>query len=327
MAQTKKFPTDELVLDERCQARADVDHDAVTEYRDAYAAGTELPDPKVFMVSGKAYVVDGYHRVPAAILAKKRWLRCEVVGEGTLDDAVWYAAAVNQTHGVRRTNADKRRAVRLALETPIGQEQSSAEIARHVGVSDKLVTLVREEVERELRDSRGSGHVDQPRNSEVATRVGKDGKRRPARQPRARTVVEPEPDAGHPCDGVPEIVEERDPFEGVPALADTAADQGAPALAQSIPPVGEKLLAAAAEIKRARHACRKLLGEELNAYAQRTEEALRGAEYALRYAVPEVCPGCGGEGCKRCTGRGWVDRSTAEQMRASAKVLGRETAA
>src|SRR5690606_14855359 len=139
------------VLDERCQARADVDHDAVQEYRAAYEAGVELPPPRVFMVSGKAILIDGFHRVPAAMNAGKRWLRCEGVGEGTIDEAIWHAAAVNQTHGVRRTNADKRRAVRLALETEIGMEQSSRVIAEHVGVSHEFVNKIRDEIESERR--------------------------------------------------------------------------------------------------------------------------------------------------------------------------------
>lgn len=317
---TKKFPVSELVLDERCQARADVDHEAVTEYRDAYAAGVALPEPKVFMVSGKAYVVDGYHRVPAAILAKKAWLKCEVVGEGTIEDAVWYAAGVNQAHGVRRTNADKRRAVRLALETPTGAEQSSAALAKHIGVSDKLVTLVREELgdarnsERhdagDARNSEREDGEDDVRNSERETRVDSLGRRQPAKKSRA---VEPE------------VV---DPLEDVPALADDLEDE-APATSKTfgIPNVKERLLAAEAEIKRARLACRRILGEDLNAHAQAIETALSGAEQRLKYAVPETCPECAGEGCKWCGDRGWVTGSQASQMRATAKSIGRTATA
>src|SRR5690606_15143039 len=142
-----KVPIEEIEMDHRCQARADVNHDAVAEYAEAYRNGTQLPPPEVFLVSGKLYLVDGYHRVPAAHAAGIGFLRVEIVGEGTIDDAIWYATGVNRSHGVRRSNADKRRAVLMALESPIGQEQSSRAIAEHLGLSPQFVSALRKEWE------------------------------------------------------------------------------------------------------------------------------------------------------------------------------------
>src|SRR5690606_39168080 len=108
-----------------------------------------------------------------------RWLRCEVVGEGTIDEAIWHAAAVNQTHGVRRTNADKRRAVRLALETEIGMEQSSRVIAEHVGVSHTFVERLREELaaERQVTTVATSDAPEQVATDATSQpRRGRDGK-------------------------------------------------------------------------------------------------------------------------------------------------------
>lgn len=301
MSSTKKFPLDELVLDERCQARADVNHDAVQEYRAAYEAGVELPPPGVFMVSGKAVVVDGFHRVPAAIAAGKRWLRCEVVGEGTIDEAIWHAAAVNQTHGVRRTNADKRRAVRLALETEIGMEQSSRVIAEHVGVGDQLVNTVRAEVERQLRDSRTS---DAGAVSEPSKRVGKDGKSYPAKKRQLREsrtsdpAVEAEPTSSE--------VEKEEP----PATA--------------MPGYGRDLTLIAKMLADVRRAIPK--DRVPNHLVQSLEEAIKRAEGVAKFAVPETCPACGGPGCDRCFGHGWTTRAEAEGIRAGAKRLRKDLA-
>ena len=166
MPDSRAIAIAELEMDTRCQARAEIQPDVVNDYAALYKAEAELPPIEVFEVSGKAYVVDGFHRVPAAAKAGRAFLRCVTVGKGTIDEAAWYATGVNQGHGIRRTNADKRRAIRLALESPIGQEQSNRTIAEHVGVHHELVGKVRSEVEANWR------------KPPVETRVGKDGKRR-----------------------------------------------------------------------------------------------------------------------------------------------------
>jgi len=54
----------------------------------------------------------------------------------------------NIPHGLRRTNADKRNAVRLALLHPYARAWSNRLIAKHVGVDSKTVASVRRELER-----------------------------------------------------------------------------------------------------------------------------------------------------------------------------------
>lgn len=307
MTSIKKLPLDEIILDERCQARADVDHDAVQEYRSAYEAGTELPPIRVFLVSGKAYLVDGFHRLPAALNAGKRWLRCEIVGEGTIDQAIWHASAVNQSHGVRRTNADKRRAVRIALQTEIGMEQSSRVIAEHVGVSHVFVERVRDEIEAEQRSAR---QVETDTTSEARKRIGRDGKSYTAKPPRqVETVTTSE--AKEP------ISSEADPIEEASSTKGQEAD--------FLPAYGAELVTVAKALAEVRRALR---GRGLPlALEQRLAEAIQNAEGIARYAVPEACPRCEGEGCEKCRGAGWMPRAEAEQLRATAKRLGREVTA
>jgi hypothetical protein len=50
---------------------------------------------------------------------------------------------VNKSHGLRRTNADKQRAVEAALLHPKSRELSDSQIARHVGVDHKTVSAQR----------------------------------------------------------------------------------------------------------------------------------------------------------------------------------------
>lgn len=70
----------------------------------------------------------------------------------------------NQSHGIRRTNTDKQRAVRAALLHPKCAAMSDNQLAEHVGVSVTFVGKCRHELEE-------SGSL-----STVDSRTGKDGR-------------------------------------------------------------------------------------------------------------------------------------------------------
>lgn len=59
----------------------------------------------------------------------------------------------NASHGLRRTNEDKRREVKMALEAmaEAGLNWSDREIARRCRVSDKTVAVVRDSLSAEIR--------------------------------------------------------------------------------------------------------------------------------------------------------------------------------
>jgi hypothetical protein len=67
----------------------------------------------------------------------------EPVTTARVREVVLFAACANQTHGLQRTNADKRKAVTTLLEDDEWRQWSNPEIARRVGVSDELVRAVR----------------------------------------------------------------------------------------------------------------------------------------------------------------------------------------
>ena len=58
----------------------------------------------------------------------------------------------NIPQGLRRTNADKRKAVRLALLHPYSRAWSDRLIGKHVGVDHVTVGRVRRELERRNND-------------------------------------------------------------------------------------------------------------------------------------------------------------------------------
>jgi hypothetical protein len=170
----RPVPFESVVLVEKCQARAKLDSELVNEYAAIYREDQKrMPAVDVFMVDDQPHLVDGFHRLAAAATVGMDFLQIRVVGSGDLDDAVWFATSVNQGHGLRRSTADKRRAIRMALESPIGQEQSSRVIAEHVGVDHKTVSKLRAEWERGQKALGNFPNAPEARPATVKTKDGR----------------------------------------------------------------------------------------------------------------------------------------------------------
>jgi N6-adenosine-specific RNA methylase IME4 len=117
-------------------------------------------------------VWDGWHRIRGAKAAELETVPANVQ-QGTVEDARWHASSANQTPGLRRSNEDKGRAIRLALSHPRAATMSNYQIAEHCGVNEITV--------RRHRESSGAtmSHLnDDPK------RQGKDGKWYPATKTR-----------------------------------------------------------------------------------------------------------------------------------------------
>jgi len=140
------------------QSRERVNPEYVTELADLIKGGKKLPPIEVYGDGGSAvWCADGFHRILAHQQAGKRTIRCNV-HKGTKADAIWASCAANQEHGLRRTNADKRHAVEMALKAR--PTMSNRALADHVGVDNVFVGTVRRQV---LTVS-------------TCERIGKDGK-------------------------------------------------------------------------------------------------------------------------------------------------------
>ena len=131
-----------LVLDPRLQSRVEINEDTVAEYAIDIEAGDQFPPVIVFFDSTHFYLADGYHRYYGHKRAGKVSIRCEVIN-GTIRDAIYYSTAVNAKHGMRRSYADRRKAVMTLLEDFEWSLKSNTEIARHVGVSISFVSNLR----------------------------------------------------------------------------------------------------------------------------------------------------------------------------------------
>jgi hypothetical protein len=137
-----KIPVGQIVRNGGTQIREKIDWTTVDEYADDMRAGSIFPDITVFYDGIKYYLADGFHRVEAARKAELKEINAEVK-PGTRRDAVLHAVGANASHGLRRTNADKRRAVMMLLEDKEWSQWSDREIARRCAVSKTFVSNMR----------------------------------------------------------------------------------------------------------------------------------------------------------------------------------------
>ncbi len=144
---------DAIRTDGGTQARGAIDAAWVDELAAVVADGAGALDPVVVFYDGAAYwLADGFHRVAAYAKAGRAIIRAEV-NQGTRRDAVLYACGANAKHGLRRTNADKRRAVETLLRDDEWTQWSDREIARRCGVSNDFVSRTRPSICHSMTDA------------------------------------------------------------------------------------------------------------------------------------------------------------------------------
>ena len=101
----------------------------------------DLPPVVAYKLTDSTILLsEGFHRVEAYAKAGRDLIPVEL-RSGTREDAILNAAASNQSHGQRRTNEDKRLAVRLTLA--IQPQWTDRRVANHVGVGHTLVSDMR----------------------------------------------------------------------------------------------------------------------------------------------------------------------------------------
>jgi hypothetical protein len=177
--QLMKIRLDSINLDSSIQCRARINTSTVNEYADRMSKGDKFPPVILFGTAKKhprsvpvgwirklCWIGDGWHRVKAAQAIGQHQIDAELRPGGRID-ALKFALMSNTVHGNRRTNADKRRCVEIALrEFP---KLSSRAIAGMCGVDHKFVDSIRPKPTGDGRQSK---------------RTGRDGKERPAQQER-----------------------------------------------------------------------------------------------------------------------------------------------
>lgn len=278
-----------LVRDPSIQPRTELDKDSVQQYADAMERGEVFPPITVFKIDGKNVVAAGWHRIAAAEACNAASIRAEVHDGMTLRDAKLFAISDNAKHGVRLSNADKRRVVLTLLEDDEWATKSNREIAAQCGVSHEHVRRIKEERE--------------PKNEE------------PKPEPQSS---EPEQSTGGEGDGWGDDNQgggsepEKTKQESGP-LVDKAGNVVPPNLIGAFTEGREFFSAAVSNLSQTRDALVEAakngqFGKFLR--EQDISVELNNVIESLRFATPHgVCPECAGKGCDPCRQQGWMPKA------------------
>lgn len=159
-AEPLKLPLAEIEIDPELQARANgVSRATVREYAEAMRPNRP-DDPKdrqparfppviVFKdAKGKHWLADGFHRcaalasLPEAEDGTPRAIEVEL-REGSRRDAQLHAIGANFSHGLKRSNADRRKAALMLLTDATWGKRSDTWIAKQANVSQPFISKLR----------------------------------------------------------------------------------------------------------------------------------------------------------------------------------------
>jgi hypothetical protein len=143
----------QIRLDGGTQPRVEADDGTICAYQQDLEDGTQFPPVVVFCDGHNYWLADGFHRFYAYQCAKRVTIEAKI-WQGTRRDAILYSVGANATHGLRRNNADKRRAVMTLLHDSEWSKWSVRgawtcpyrQIAQQCGVSNRFVSNLRKEV-------------------------------------------------------------------------------------------------------------------------------------------------------------------------------------
>lgn len=198
----KKISIANIRVNGGTQSRAGINRDVVSDYAEAMQDGAEFPPLVVFFDGSTYWLADGFHRYEAASQAQQ-WEVMADIRQGTQRDAILHSVGANASHGLRRTNDDKRRAVMTLLNDETWATWTDREIARQCGVSAPLVASVR-------KNFTVNSYSEKPRT--YTTRHGTEaqmdtsniGKAKPVEQPEAEEQGQPAAASGEEPEERPE---------------------------------------------------------------------------------------------------------------------------
>jgi hypothetical protein len=143
--------TDNILASAATQVRKKLDKTTIDEYAEALGNGAQLPPMTVFAeVDSDRYILaDGFHRHHAYVNAEIGIVEVEV-REGSLHDALLWALGANAEHGLRRSSADRRNAVEMALKDPEISTLQIQQIADICRVDERTVRRIRDDLDLDI---------------------------------------------------------------------------------------------------------------------------------------------------------------------------------
>jgi hypothetical protein len=176
----KTLPPAIIRMDQSTQSRVSIDEETVKSYAQDLKDGADFPPITVFFDDTEYWLADGFHRLEAMIQIGRDAIEADA-REGTQRDAILFAVGANATNGLRRTNADKRRAVELLLNDKEWSSWSDRQIADKCGVAPNTVKSHRENLSAQNAQIRHPEKRTVTRKGRIYTqKIAKIGKRDPS---------------------------------------------------------------------------------------------------------------------------------------------------
>lgn len=133
--------------DGETQMRSRLNEETVADYAEKMQSGVRFPPVDLYYDGSAYWVGDGFHRIAAHKLAHGKTATIAAnVRSGSRRKAVLHAVGANDSHGLPRTNADKRRAVETLLMDGEWVTWSDRAIADACKVTHSLVSKMRKEL-------------------------------------------------------------------------------------------------------------------------------------------------------------------------------------
>jgi len=187
----KTIKIESIRIDGGTQARASLDQNTVAEYAEAMEHGAKFPPVVVFFDGADHWLADGFHRYFGSKKIGALDIEAEV-REGTKRDAILFSLGANAHHGLRRTNADKRKAVETLLNDAEWAKWSDRQIAKACGVGHPLVASVRSSLESDSSDKPAERTYTTKHGTKAVMKTNKIGKAQQIDpKPAKRQVAQP----------------------------------------------------------------------------------------------------------------------------------------
>lgn len=305
-----------ITIDAGVQPRVDGLNDGhVKDILEAIERGEELPPLVVYQSeSNTLWLSEGFHRAEAYRRKGVKQVAC-VVRKGDRKDALANACGSNRGHGLKRTNADKRRAVGLLIEA--FSDWSNPRIAEAAAVSVEFVRKIRPAEAGETREGADGKKQPAAKSAQVATVATCS-----AEIPSENTVPPPEPGV-IPLPSLPPMTqaEEAEVVQEFVRAASEKVEHAEDAEGQSDGPPpdrGAEFVAAVETLCRDMDQIAgrmKALKESPYAHSIHIDSAVSQVEAARKTLwqgrPAHACPYCAGEDkdCKACKGTGRVKKT------------------
>jgi hypothetical protein len=170
------LPISQIRRDGGTQSRVTLDEATVAEYAEAMGdPDTVFPPVTVYHDGRDHWLADGFHRIAAWERIGRTDIPADIL-KGDRRRAILHSLVANTTHGLRRSNEDKRRAVTMLLKDEEWSLWSQSKIAKACRVSREYVNRISRELSASSDRSQDAtrmverGHTTYPQDT---TNIGK----------------------------------------------------------------------------------------------------------------------------------------------------------